>query len=117
MLVISDVVLRLQPVVPLGLVTPRSKPCVKKPQVTPAAFSRSPMLVPRHREEFAGRGGADVADRIGIADVGGGTAAAVGDSARSVDVADNAVGLARDQVDGAGRGRPKFVSYELSLMA
>ncbi len=37
---------RWQPVVPLGLVMVRSKPPSKKPQLTPAVFSRSPMFLP-----------------------------------------------------------------------
>ena len=40
------VVLRRQPVVPLALMTVRSKPPWKKPQVMLAALSRSPMLGP-----------------------------------------------------------------------
>ena len=40
--------MRLQPVVPLGFVMVRSKPPSKKPQVMPAAFSRSPMFCAAH---------------------------------------------------------------------
>src|ERR1700733_5332995 len=39
-------VVRAQPVVPLLLVTLRLKPPEKNPQLTPAAFSRSPIFFP-----------------------------------------------------------------------
>ena len=38
--------LRLQPVVPFGLVTVRSNPPANQPQESPAAFSRSPTFLP-----------------------------------------------------------------------
>ena len=44
--VTAEVVVRLQPVVPLELVTPRSKPPWNQPQLTLAALSRSPMFLP-----------------------------------------------------------------------
>ena len=59
-----------QPVVPLAFLTVRSKPPSKKPQLMPAALSRSPMFLSAHRDLRSGGGGANVADRIGVADQG-----------------------------------------------
>ena len=102
-LVTVEVCERLQPVVPLGFFVVRSKPPSKKPQLMPRALSRSPMFWPAELNHGAGGGGADVADRIGIADEGEATAAVLDYVAAGVRLVVDTVGLAGDQVDGARR--------------